>query len=101
MLPAAGEVRYLKADPGADTKNALARLRAGGGSAITDPVPPAQAEPGEPAQEQAATTAPTATAPQSATPQATTTPQTPAPQATTSPQAPVAVAPQATPQTGQ
>lgn len=96
VLPAAGEVRYLKADPAADTKNALARLRAGGGSAITDPVPPAQAEPGEPAQEQAATTAPTAPAPQ-----ATAAPQAPTPQATTSPQTPVAAAPQATPQTGQ
>ncbi len=100
VLPAAGEVRYLKAT-GADTKNALARLRAGGGSAITDPVPPAQAEPGEPSQEQVATTTPPATAPQGATPQATTTPQESAPQQPTSPQAPVAVAPQATPQTGQ
>ena len=47
VLPAAGEVRYLKANPGADGRNALARLKAGSGTATADPVPPAQAEPGE------------------------------------------------------
>ena len=51
VLPAAGEVRYLKANPGADGANALARLKSGGATATADPVPPAQAEPGETAQE--------------------------------------------------
>jgi cell division protein FtsL len=106
VLPAAGEVRYLKADPGADPRNALARLKAGGGAAATDEIPPAQAEPGETAQEQTGTATPQATTPPvTTTPQAPT-PQTTAPQPTTTPQtaapqAPVAVVPQATPQTGQ
>jgi hypothetical protein len=95
VLPAAGEVRYLKANPGADAKNALARLKAGGGVAATEEgVPPAQAEPGETAQEQTATATPTATPPVTTAPQ-TTTPQ------TVSPQAPVAAVPQPTTQTGQ
>jgi cell division protein FtsL len=103
VLPAAGEVRYLKANPGADARNALARLKAGGGAAATEEgVPPAQTEPGEAAQEQTATATPPATP----TTQQTTTPQpaTPAPTATpqtATPQAPVAAVPQPTTQTGQ
>ena len=101
VLPAAGEVRYLQANPGADAKNALARLKAGGGAAATEDVPPAQTEPGEAAQEQTAaatppaTTTPQATEPQTATPEPATTPQ------TVTPQAPVAAVPQPTTQTGQ
>jgi cell division protein FtsL len=99
VLPAAGEVRYLKADPDADARNALARLKAGGGTPAADEgVPPAQAEPGETAQEQ--TAAPTA-APQPATPPAAAPPQPTATPQQAAPQTPVAAAPQATPQTGQ
>ncbi len=102
VLPAAGEVRYLKANPGADARNALARLKAGGGAAATDEgVPPAQAEPGEAAQEQTATaTPPATTTPQTTTPQAATPAPTATPQ-TATPQAPVAAVPQPTTQTGQ
>lgn len=105
VLPAAGEVRYLKANPGADPKNALARLKAGGGATVAEPVPPAQAEPGETAEEQAATgtTPPAATTPPAVTPQTTPAPVAQQqPQATTPP-TPVATPPQAptTPQTGQ
>ena len=37
VLPAAGEVRYLRANPGADGRNALARLKAGSGTAAPRP----------------------------------------------------------------
>ena len=102
VLPAAGEVRYLKSNPGADGRNALARLKAGSGTAVADPVPPAQLEPGD--QEQAATTTPQATAPTQ-----TTTPQAPAPapvaqqppQGTTPASPQQASAPAMTPQAGQ
>jgi hypothetical protein len=102
VLPAAGEVRYLKANPGADARNAAARLKAGAGAGSTEGVPPAQSEPGETAQEPTQTAAPQATTtPQpSVTPQ-TTTPQTPTPAPVTTPQAPVAAVPPATTQTGQ
>ena len=100
VLPAAGEVRYLRADPDSDARKALARLKAGGPAAADEGVPPAQAEPGETAQEQTGTVAPQVT-PQATAPPAAATPQpTETPQPAT-PQAPVAVAPQATPQTGQ
>jgi len=102
VLPAAGEVRYLKSNPGADGRKALARLKAGSGTAPADPIPPAQTEPGD--QEQAATTTPQATAPTQ-----TTTPQAPAPEPVaqqppqgTTPAAPQqAAAPAMTPQAGQ
>jgi cell division protein FtsL len=97
VLPAPGEVRYLRAHPGQDARNALARLKAGSGQAAGAGVPPAQAEPGPvggtapstgtpqatttPQAQQPVSTAPQATAPQAATP--TTTPQqTATPQAT-------------------
>jgi cell division protein FtsL len=89
VLPAAGEVRYLKANPGADGKNALARLKAGTGAAGAEAaVPPAQAEPGETAAEGQAG-APAAEAPAPVAQQ----PQTTAPQ-TTTPQAPASTQPQ-------
>ena len=100
VLPAAGEVRYLKANPGADGRNALARLKAGSGAAVADPVPPAKAEPGDTAEQPVATTAPQTTTPETTTPQ-TTLPEAeaPAPVAQQLPQAttPPAVA---TPQAG-
>ena len=93
VLPAAGEVRYLEANPAADAKNALARLKAGGGLTAAEPVPPAQTEPGDDTAEQqeAGVTTPTPVAEQ---PQATTPPAAVTPQAPVSTQAPV-TAPQA------
>jgi cell division protein FtsL len=94
VLPAPGEVRYLKAHPGQDAKDAVARLKAGSGQADDAGVPPASAEPGPsgatgttpaPATTtpQATTTTPqtTSTTPQAATPQPATTPTTSTPQA--------------------
>jgi cell division protein FtsL len=82
VLPAPGEVRYLKPNPGADPRNALARLKAGPGAQADAEIPPAQS--GQGASGDA--TAPTqTTTPQATTPQ-TTTPQT-TPQATTPQQA--------------
>ena len=95
VLPAAGEVRYLEANPAADARNALARLKAGGGLTAAEPVPPAQTEPGDDTAEQqeAGVTTPTPVAEQ---PQATT------PPATVTPQAPVSTpAPVTAPQAGQ
>lgn len=94
VLPAAGEVRYLKANPGADAKNALARLTAGTGSAGTDVVPPAQSEPGAQAQKQAAAPAPASQPQPQAVAPTQTTPEPAAPQApaTVSPQVPAAAA---------
>jgi cell division protein FtsL len=101
VLPAAGEVRYLKANPDADAGNALARLKAGGGTAAPQGVPPAQTEPGEDVTDQAAATTPqTTTPPAATTPQATTPPAATTPPVT-SPQTPVAAVPQPTPQAGQ
>ncbi len=79
VLPAAGEVRYLKANPGADGRNALARLKTGSGAAAADPVPPAQAEPGEAAEQPVAVTTPPATTPQATEPPSTTQPAAEAP----------------------
>jgi cell division protein FtsL len=97
VLPAAGEVRYLKANPGADAKNAVRRLKAGAGSTATEGVPPAQSEPGDPTTNgpQAETTTPPAatTTPQAVTPQtpvSTTTPVTPQQQAPVTPTTPQA-----------
>lgn len=107
VLPAAGEVRYLKANPGADAKNALARLKAGApATGVETAVPPAQTEPGATADAQAGATVPEQVAPTpvseqpSATTPAPTTPQTTTPQAgaTTPSQTPAAAT---IPQAGQ
>jgi cell division protein FtsL len=90
VLPAPGEVRYLKAHPGQDAKDAVARLKAGSGQGNAAGVPPAQAEPG-PTGATGTTQAPVTSTPQATTPPqavapATTTPQVATPQPATTPQ---------------
>ena len=70
VLPAPGEVRYLKPNPGADPRNALARLKAGPGAQADAEIPPAQSGEGASGDATAQTlaTAPHATTPQQATP---------------------------------
>ncbi|MGI8750224.1 MAG: hypothetical protein ACR2J6_06715 [Thermoleophilaceae bacterium] len=111
VLPAPGEVRYLRTNPGVDARNALGRLRPGPQTGDAGGSPLSQGSEGAPGQGQAQPTAgpqtstpqaqaapvqaaPQATVPQTTTPQ-TTTPQTTAPQAPESTQPGTATTPQA------
>ena len=96
VLPAAGEVRYLEANPAADARNALARLKAGGGLTAAEPVPPAQTEPGDDTAEQQEAGRDDRPLPWPSSPRP------PRPPATVTPQAPVSTpAPVTAPQAGQ
>ncbi|MEJ7714237.1 MAG: hypothetical protein WKF40_00445 [Thermoleophilaceae bacterium] len=99
VLPAPGEVRYLKTNTGVDARNALGMLKAGPQTGAGDP--PAQSGEGAPGQGQTQPTAvPQAPMPQTEAPPAGSAPQTTAPQ-TTTPQTttPQTTAPQAPPAT--
>ena len=69
VLPAPGEVRYLKPNSGVDARNALERLKAGPQTETPGGVPPAQTGEGAPGQGQSQ--------PTGAPPSATTAPQAP------------------------
>jgi len=111
VLPAPGEVRYLKTNTGVDARNALGRLKAGpqtGAAAGDPPAPSGEDAPGQgqtqptvvpqapvpQTEAPPAGSAPQATAPRTTAPQ-TTTPQTTAPQAPPAPQVETPTAPQA------
>lgn len=91
VLPAPGEVRYLKPNPGADARNALAQLKAPPQTATTPEIPPAQTGGSESAGEAQTQTQAQA---QAVTPVAA--PPAPAPATQVAPTAPVVV-----PQAGQ
>ena len=110
VLPAPGEVRYLKTNTGVDARNALGMLKAGPQTGAADGDRPAPSGEGAPGQGQtqptavpqapmpqteapSAGSAPQTTAPQTTAPQ--TTPQTTAPQAPSAPQVETPTAPQA------
>jgi cell division protein FtsL len=97
VMPAAGDVRYLRAHPGADARRAARRIVAPSGIAapVAAPAPVTPAPATDPTAVTAPTGATTTTTPETATPPAaTTTPQ--APQAAG---APGVAAPQAAPAT--
>ncbi len=106
VLPAPGEVRYLKTNTGVDARNAVEMLKAGPQTGAAGGDPPAQSGEGAPGQGQTRPTAvPQAPVPQTEAPPAgsapqttatqTTTPQTTAPQAPPATQAETPTAPQA------
>jgi cell division protein FtsL len=93
VLPAPGEVRYLKARPGLDARRAAKRIKEPNATLV----PPAPVLTAPESTLPPATTLPT-TPPASTTPQATTTPPTTLPDGTAAPQA---TAPAVDPTTGQ